>query len=361
MPACLQHWKTGLNMSEVEKMIEPTAASAPAANISRLAAIALGVAVLAVLLLGWLWLDAQQYKAALELQLSQKLGEFDTKNRESALLAKKAEESTTQANARMAVLEQKLAESQSQQESLQTLYQEFANHREERVMTEVEQLLIIANEQLQLASNLKTALLAMQTADTRLQQLDKPQAIQLRKLLTKDIQRLQISPSVDTVGISLRLETMAAEVNKLPLVSEHHPRASDTPIAPEYQSSRWKSLAHEIWQDLRRLIRIERIDHPEPPLLTPEQAFFLRENLRLHLLTARIALLQRDEATYHADLASAENWLQRHFDTSTPAVQAAITTAHQLAGNAINIQLPDISESLNGASKYKIFLQKGER
>ncbi len=322
---------------------------------------ALVIAILAIILLAWLWLDSWQYKAALELQISQKLGDFDTKNRESALLAKKAEESSTQANARMAVLEQKLAESQSQQEALQTLYQEFANNREERVLSEVEQLLIIANEQLQLAGNLKTALLAMQTADTRLQQIDKPQAIQLRKLLAKDIERLQVSPSVDTVGISLRLETLASEIDRLPLVSEHHPRANRPVASPEVESSAWKKLTYEIWLDLRQLIRIERIDHPEPPLLTPEQAFFLRENLRLRLLTARIALLQRDEATYHADLVASENWLKRHFDTSDQAVQNAVATTHQLAGNAINIQLPDIGASLAGASKYKVMLQKGVR
>ena len=332
-----------------------------ASKLPTLAAVALGIAAVAMLLLAWMWLDARQYKAALELQLSQKLGEFGTINRESALLAKKAEESAVQANARMAVLEQKLAESQSQQESLQTLYQEFTNHREERVMTEVEQLLVIANEQLQLAGNLKTALLAMQTADARLQQIDKPQAVKLRKLLTKDIERLQISPSVDTVGISLRLESITTDIGKLPLISEHHPRPRHAANVSGIEQNGWKKLAHEIWQDLRQLIRIERIDHPEPPLLTPEQAFFLRENLRLHLLTARIALLQHDEATYKADLADAEDWLKRHFDTSEQAVQHAIATIHQLAGNAINIQLPEISASLDAASKYKILLQKGEQ
>lgn len=347
-------------MSEAETTTG-VASTEPSGNTSYIPVAALVVAVLAMLLLAWLWLDSRQYKAALELQISQKLGEFDTKNRESALLSKNAEESAKQASARMAVLEQKLAEYQSQQEALQTLYQEFANHREERVMTEVEQLLIIANEQLQLAGNLKTALLAMQTADTRLQQVDKPQAIQLRKLLGIDIQRLQVSPSVDTVGISLRLETLTGEIARLPLVSEHHPRANRLPTSPEGESSSWKKLLQEVWLDLRQLIRIERIDHPEPPLLTPEQAFFLRENLRLRLLTARIALLQRDEATYHADLVASENWLKRHFDTSDQTVQTAIATTHQLAGSAINIQLPDISESLNGASKYKVMLQKGVR
>jgi uroporphyrin-3 C-methyltransferase len=322
--------------------------------------LALVVALAAIVLLAWQWLDSRKATATIEVSLSQRLGEFDTRSRESQLLAKKAEESGIQSTARIALIEQKLAESQNQQDSLQMLYMEFANNRDERIMSEVEQLVIIASEQLQLAGNLKSALIALQTADMRLQQLDKPQAIQLRKLIGKDIERLQAMPLVDTVGISLRLEGMAAMVDKLPLMSDHHPRTSSDVVAPDYESNAWRRLAGEVWQDLRRMIRIERIDHPEPPLLTPEQAYFLRENLRLRLLTARIALLQRDEATYHTDLRATEDWLKRHFDTTDAHVQNSVASIRQLAGSAINIQPPDLTETLNAAGRYKLALEKGK-
>lgn len=323
-------------------------------------AISLAIALAAMVLLAWQWLDSRETAAALEATLSQRIGEFDTRNRESGLLAKKAEESVAQSNARVALIEQKLAESQNQQEALQMLYMEFANNRDERIMSEVEQLIVVASEQLQLAANPKAALLALQTADMRLQSLDKPQAIQLRKLIGKDIEHLQALPLIDTVGISLRLDGIAAMVETLPLVSEHHPHPASDATAPDYETNAWRRLAGEVWQDVRRLIRIERIDRPEPPLLTPEQAYFLRENLRLRLLTARIALLQRDEATYHADLRATEEWLKRHFDTTDPHVQNSITSIRQLAGSAINIQLPDLTESLNAAGRYKLALEKGK-
>lgn len=322
---------------------------------------ALIVAIVAIVLLALQWLDSRQRYTAMELSLTQRLSEFDTRNRESQLLAKKAEESGTQSAAHVALIEQKLAESQSQQDALQSLYQEFANDRDQRAVSEVEQLLVIAGEQLHLAGNLRAALTALQTADMRLQEIDKPQAIQLRKSISKDIERLQALPSVDTVGISLRLEGMAAMVEKLPLMSEHHPRPATDATAPDYEANAWRRLAGEIWQDIRKLVRIERIDRPEPPLLTPEQSFFLRENLRLRLLTARIALLQRDEATYHADLRAAEDWLNRHFDTSDQHVQNTITSIHLLAGSAINIQLPDITETLNAANRYKRSLERSAK
>ncbi len=344
-------------MSETEQQPAPTTQTPPTGLSPN---VALAVAIAAIVLLGWQWLDSRQQIAKLEATLSQRLSDFDTRNRESQLLAKKAEESVTQSTAHLALIEQKLADSQSQQEALQTLYMEFANNRDERVISEVEQLVVMASEQLQLAGNLKAALMALQTADMRLQQLDKPQAIQLRKLISKDIERLQALPAVDTIGISLRLEGMAAMVDKLPLVSDHHPRATSDSTAPDYEPNAWRRLAGEVWQDVRRLIRIERIDRPEPPLLTPEQSFFLRENLRLKLLTARIALLQRDESTYHADLRATEDWLKRHFDTTDANVGNTISSVHQLAGSAINIQLPDISETLNTVGRYKLSLEKGK-
>lgn len=338
-----------------------TATSAPSSESKAVPSttVALIVALVALVLLAWQWLDNRQRFNAMEYSLTQRLSEFDARNRESQLIAKQAAEASAQTAAHVAMLEQKLAESQSQQDALQTLYQEFANNRDERMVTEAEQLLVLAGEQLQLAGNVRNALIAMQTADMRLQQIDKPQAIQLRKLIDKDITRLQAVPAVDVVGTSLRLEGMAAAVENLPLLSEHHPRGPDDTVAPDYEMNPWRRLAGEIWHDIRQLVRIERIDRPEPPLLTPEQSFFLRENLRLRLLTARIALLQHDDSSYHADLRAADDWLKRHFDTSDQNVQNTIATIRQLAGNIINIQLPDISESINAASRYKLSLEKG--
>lgn len=347
-------------MSETEpESIAPSSAPPAEPRAVPSATIALIVALAALVLLAWQWLDNRQRFNAMEYSLTQRLSEFDARNRESQLLAKQAQDASAQATTHVTLLEQKLAESESQQDALQTLYQEFANNRDDRLVSEAEQLLVLAGEQLQLAGNVRSALMALQTADMRLQQIDKPQAIQLRKLIAKDIERLQAVPAVDVVGTSLRLEGMAAAVENLPLLSDHHPHSANDAVAPDYETNAWRRLAGEVWHDIRQLVRIERIDHPEPPLLTPEQSFFLRENLRLRLLTARIALLQRDDSSYHADLRAADDWLKRHFDTSDQNVQNTLTTIRQLAGNVINIQLPDISESLNAASRYKLSLEKG--
>jgi len=333
----------------------------PPAGASPLAKWALAAALIALAATTWQWLDQRQRANKLEQTLSQRLSQFDERNRTSELLAKRADDSVAQASAKIALLEQKLEESHNQQEALQTLYLQLANNRDEWTISQVEQLLIIASQQLQLAGNIKPALLAMQTADSRLQDLDKPQIIQLRKVLGKDIQRLQALPNVDTVGLSLKLEGLIEAAAKLPLASQHHPKPEDTATAPDYSNNPWRHLVQEIWQDMKRMVRIERVDHPEAPLLAPDQAYFLRENLKLRLLSARIALLQHDEFSYRSDLRIAAAWIKGNFDTGDSATQTALATLDQLLASAITLQLPDINASLNAVAKYKLTLERSKK
>lgn len=333
-------------------------ANLPRSKTSALMAFILLLAVAATSFSAWQWLSTRQRFKQVEQALAQRLEQYSANNQQTIAISNRADERSTEAAARASSLEQRLAEFRSQQESLRTLYLELADNHEERVIAEVEQLMIIANQQLQYASNIKPALLALQTADSRLQALNTPQAIQLRKAIGQDIQRLQSLPQADIVGMSLKLESLIENINTLPLVSERHPSA-DTPLAPDFDSSPWQQIAQEIWQDIKGLIRIERIDQPELPLLSPDQSFFLRENIKLRLLTARISLLQRDEALYRSDLKAAESWLENHFDTREASTQNALSTISELSSSSLSIQITDISESLGLASRYKLTLDHG--
>src|SRR5690606_30079516 len=113
---------------------------------------------------------------------------------------------------------------------------------------------------------------------------------------------------------------------------------------------------YEIWQDLKNIIRVERIDRPEPPLLAPEQNYFLRENIKLRLLSARIALLQHDETTYRADLRAAERWLLDNFDMRESASKQVLSAIRQLSADNIVIEVPDINDTLTLVTSYKLTL-----
>lgn len=318
--------------------------------------------VIALVALGataWQWLDNQRRSTATEQTLTNRLSQFEQRNSESLALSRLAEENSAKAIARITLLQQKVDESHSQQEALQTLYIELANNRDERTISEVDQLVVIASQQLQLAGNVKPALLALQTADSRLQQLDKPQIIALRKVIGRDIQRLQALPGVDIVGMSLKLESLVEAADKLPLASERHP-ATKLPVLPEWDSNPWRRLMQDVWHDIKNMVRIERVDQPELPLLAPDQTYFLRENLKLRLLATRLSLLQHDETTYRTDLHTVEVWLKSHFDTRDPSTQNALATLQQLLSSDISLDLPEISDSLNAVAKYKLSLERGK-
>ena len=140
-------------------MTPPTTTMAPsdgealAKRRRRIAAIAAVVAVVITGVYGWY--DARSRIGATQEELARRLRDIESDSREARLLGKQAQESMREAQAKIAVLEGKLAESQSQQLALESLYQELSRNRDEWALAEIEQVLTIAAQQLQLASNLR--------------------------------------------------------------------------------------------------------------------------------------------------------------------------------------------------------------
>ena len=323
---------------------------------------ALILVILALITLGWQWYSTRQRFNEVEKSLSQKLENYLAINQQSLTIAKMAEERSTQANARTQVLEEKLSESRNQQEVLQTLYDQLAENREATAVAEVEQLLTAADQQLQLAGNVKAALLALQAADQRLQPLALPRATQLRETLATEIANLRKLPQVDVVEVSKALEDLSNLSETLPLISERQPTlnaklsAQEAPITNQHQS-RLEKIALPIWNDIKNLVTVERIDKPEPPLLSPDNAVYLRENIKLRLLTARIALLQHDDVNYKNDLNNVGKWLNLYFDNKHPKTLQALRLIKKLTDDSINLELPKLTESLAAVDRYKQSLE----
>ncbi|MDI1309022.1 MAG: uroporphyrinogen-III C-methyltransferase [Methylotenera sp.] len=342
----------------------PNTTSSDRRKPSLFANTALILVVIALLTLAWQWLNTRHRFNEVEKSLSQKLEAYQENNQQSLALAKQAEERSTEANARTVILQQKLEESRDQQDVLQTLYDQLAENREATAVAEVEQLLTIANQQLQLVGNVKTALLALQAADKRLEPLNLPRANQLRETLALEIESLRKLPQVDIVGMSAQLEKLANLCATIPLISARQPTfnanaAQQNPATTESLNA-FQKAAYPIWNDIKNLVTVERIDKPEPPLLSTDHTFYLRENLKLRLLTARIALLQHDEVSYKADLATVTTWINQYYDAKHPNAILAFKQLKKLSGNNIDIQLPQLTESIAAVNRYKLSLEKAD-
>lgn len=238
--------------------------------------------------------------------------------------------------------------------SLEKINTDLARNRLEWALTETEQLLVIANNRLQLARDPHSALAALRAADQQLQALASPKLLPVRRELAREITLLESLDKTDISGITLRLATLADTVDRLPLAVDIrlHQYAQDKAPGKEIGTqlaaadNSWRQMTRSLWQDILSLVRIRNDVESQRPLLPPEQQYFLRENLRLMLFGAEQALLQGSVPTYQQNLKTALRLLKDYFDENSPVVLAMQNEIGQLQTMKIATDLPDISDSL---------------
>jgi len=333
-------------------MAETENAAAP--RTSRTVLLALIAVVLATGVAGLSWLDARHRIDATQEELARRLREIESDAREARVVSRQAQEALRDSQGRIAQLEARLAESQSQQLALEALYQDLSRNRDEWQLAEIEQVLAIASQQLQLARNVRAALLALQLAEARLSRTDRPQFAPIRRALARDIERLRTAPAVDFAAVTARIDNLIGGIDSLPLAFEERTERQPPPKEPAGAERGFLArLAGEVWNELSQLVVVRKMGAAEPPLLPPSQAYFVRENLRLRLLNARASLLARDEAGYREDLRVSLAWVQRYFDGRSKFTVDAAAQLKQLAGVSISFEMPTISESLDAVRGYK--------
>lgn len=329
--------------------------------ISRMNIMQMTLAVVLVVFL-WQWFDAHRQINSMQQELARRLAEMDGNNKANQMLVAQGQEATRELSAKVALLEAHYAEAQNQRAALEALYQELSGSHDQTALAEVEQILLIAGQQLQLSANVKAALIAMQQADERLKRMDSAALSGLRKALSDDMDKLRVLPNVDVHGINFRLDSLIAAVDALPLVQDLRITQKAAAASPAASTgSAWQQMLREIWGEAKTLVRIENTEKRELPLLSPTQAFFLRENLKLRLLSARLALLARDEASFRHELQAAQEWVVRYFDTKSAQGELAVTTLQKLRESAISIELPEINASLEAVRNYRISREKAAR
>lgn len=328
--------------------------------IARMNLTQLTLAVLVVVFL-WQWFDVQHQLGQMQQTLAQRLSEVDGMNKANQALLMQNQEVVRELGGKLSLLESKYAETQNQRAALESLYQDLSSSRDQMALAEVEQLLLIAGQQLQLSANVKAALIAMQQADSRLQRADRAALGDLRKAISRDMDKLRALPSIDATGINARLDSLIALVGTLPLAQDAHGVDSAVPAAAAPAAGSWQRLLREIWQEATHLVRIENTHQSELPLLSPTQTFFLRENLKLRLLSARLALLSRDEASFKRDIRTAQEWVKLYFDVKSADGAQLLSTLQKLNASSISIDLPDISGSLEAVRHYRAAHEKGTR
>ena len=343
----------------------------------------LTLAVLVIIFL-WQWLDGHRAISDMQQQLAKKIAEMDGNSKANQVLLVQDQDQVRELSAKVATMESRYAESQNQRVALENLYNNLSANSDEAALAEVEQMLLIAAQQLQLSANARAALIAMQTADERLQRMNRPAFSGLRQAINNDMDKLRALHDVDITGINLQINNLITAVDRMPLAYQQ--RAASEPVAqaapPKSEEhlmeplanrlseqitpakslvmaghpdeTAWKKLLREIWNEVKQLVRIENTDKAEIPLLPPNQEFFLRENLKLSLLSARLALLSRDEVSFRQGLKTAQLWTARYFDAKSSESKRMSDGLKKLVASDISIELPDIGDSLQAVRNYRL-------
>ncbi|WP_158904596.1 fused uroporphyrinogen-III synthase HemD/membrane protein HemX [Burkholderia sp. L27(2015)] len=259
----------------------------------------------------------------------------------------------------------KLQDQQAAQQALQQQYQDFTRNRDDWTLAEIGQMLSTASEQLQLTGNVQLALFALQSADERLAASSGPQMLTVRRAVQHDIEKLKATPQVDLAGLAIKLDDAIAQIDNLPLLGEAktgHQQANpvgsvDTTAPAASTLPAWRvwidELGSEVGRSLTGLVQVRRIDNPDAMLVAPDQGYYLRANLRLRLLSARLSLLARNPATLKSDLTAASASVNRYFDPASKQVQTVKTLLQQVDQAAVTVQVPDMNGSLAAVRQFK--------
>ena len=315
----------------------------------------------AALVLAW---NTQQRVKTLDAELVKRQQDSGNQATEARTLARQAESTARDSGARLALLEARVAETSIQRTQLEELIQSLARSRDENVLADLDASIRVALQQTAITGSADPLVLTLKQADERLARYNQPRLERVRRAVAQDLDRTRSAGVSDLTVLTIRLDEVIRQVDDLPLLSTPERRSSaraaapsgsptTTPAGPAVPASgapwhtlfseRWGSGWQQVWQEVRNLVRVTRIDQPEAMLVAPEQAYFLRENLKLRLLNARLALLSRQFDTAQGDLNDAATVLDRYVDRSSKRVVTAVELVRQVATQArqVNVPRPD--------------------
>ncbi len=317
---------------------------------------------LAILTIGALVSSALLWQRVTNMQeqLARQSADSGTQAIEARTLAQQALDVARDTSARLAVTEARVGEVALQRGQLEELMQSLSRSRDENLVVDIEAALRLAQQQAQLTGNLQPLVAALKSASQRIERAAQPRLAPVQRAMDHDLERLERAAVTDTAGLLVRIDDLVRQVDDLPLINQvaqtavmrrqaGNAPAAAAPGSPDEPS--WQATLRRAWEgvrdETRALVRVSRVDHPDAMLIAPDQAFFLRENLKLQLLNARLGLLARRMESARADVASANNALNKYFDPASRRTQGAATALQQLQVHLKTAELPQLDDSFS--------------
>ena len=338
----------------------PAVGVAPTASLRHTGTYLLGaVAIAALVSSGLLW----QKLNTIQEQLARQSADAGAQAIEARAMARQAQELVRDTAARLSVTEARVVEVALQRSQLEELMQSLSRSRDENLVVDIESAIRMAQQQAQLTGSLEPLVAALKSANQRIERAAQPRLAPVQRAIGRDLDRLTRATVTDTAGLLARLDDLVRQVDELPVqnavaLAAATRRLAATAPAPGASNASaqdtqawWQTTLQRSWEvvrdEARNLVRVSRIDQPEAILLAPEQTFFLRENLKLKLLNARLGVLARQFESARADLAAATAALNKYFDPASRRTQAAAAVLQSAQTSMKAAELPRLDETLS--------------
>jgi uroporphyrin-3 C-methyltransferase len=300
----------------------------------------------------------------IQQQLARQSADSGLQAVEARSMAKQAQELTLETAAKLAVTEAKLAEVSLQRSQLEELMQSLSRSRDENLVVDIDSALRLAQQQTQLTGSVEPLLAALKSADVRVTRAAQPRLTPLQRAMARDVARIKATALSDTPSLLVKLDELVTLADELPIANAVPSGAasgagvavgsknaeSAKRKADESMLSWWRRVGLLVQDEVRGLVRVSRIEDPDAALLTPEQSFFLRENLKLRLLNARLGLLSRQIDSARADLGTAALAMGHYFDAGSRKTQTAQALLQQVQGQMRSLEIPRIDDTLAALS-----------
>ena len=292
--------------------------------------------------------------SGIQEQLARQSADTGSQAVEARVTSKQAEELARETAARLSVTDAKLSEVALQRSQLEELMQSLSRSRDENLVVDIESAIRLAQQQAQLTGSVQPLLAALNSAEQRLTKVAQPRLAPVLRAVTRDIERIKATAVADTPALLFKLDELVRVVDTLPLLNAVGNTPKEKPVqavpvtswAKAISMSWWEKVWSDIWDDAQNLIRVSRIDKPEASMLAPDQSYFVRENLKLRLLNARLGLLARHFDAVQSDMKQANEDLARYFDMQTRQGQTTLALAREVLTQSKQIEIPRVDDTI---------------
>ncbi len=221
------------------------------------------------------------------------------------------------------------------------------------LFSEVDFLLNNALRKLILDNDVDTAVSLLKLADETLVKINNTQANSVRNAINQDLKKLLSLSSVDQNSVMQKLSQLANTVDELQVLNVNF---DDTPENNKLSDSieDWQqNVEKSATSFLNHFIRISpKQSANKKELLAPNQDIYLRENIRLRLQLAIMAVPRQQDELYKQSLDAVSSWVRSYFDTNSETTQNFLKSVDELSELSIYVDVPEQLASLTLLDKY---------